>query len=101
MPEIKTQTPMRRACKFVGEGKCGRGIKRHVGPETIQRGTLEVAETQILQSFPISFLIYLVVKILCTLENATTHLHNRRDRHQERDDPHNGANLRKKKEGNG
>jgi hypothetical protein len=35
------------------------------------------------------------------LENAPTHLHNCRDRHQERDDPHNGTDLRRKEEENG
>jgi hypothetical protein len=41
---------------------------------------------------------YLIVEILRALKDAPTHLHDRGDRHQERDDPHDGANLRKNKE---
>jgi hypothetical protein len=32
------------------------------------------------------------------LQDASTHLHDGGDRHKERDDPHDGENLRKKEE---
>lgn len=42
---------------------------------------------------------YLIVKILRALEDASTHLHDRGDRNQEGDDPHDGADLRKRERG--
>lgn len=84
---------MTRACEFVGE--------EGIFAEILSINTASVIVIRKSQK-PLSslrcsiFSSYLVVKILRALKDAPTHLHDRGDRHQERDDPHDGANLIRK-----